>query len=122
MDSPWPDVKDLCKDVYVEESYPTKVLETDKKNAREAMEATAAFEDAMKTIQGKTKREKTAKSKTKVRADYGMEILLMKEAIIEAQAEEMRRDERVIIEGEDVGLYGGAYGATKGLILSLIHI
>jgi 2-oxoisovalerate dehydrogenase E1 component len=28
----------------------------------------------------------------------------------------MRRDPSVIIEGEDVGLYGGAYGATKGLI------
>ena len=37
------------------------------------------------------------------------------EAISEALAEEMRRDERVFIIGEDVGAYGGAFGVTKGL-------
>lgn len=38
-----------------------------------------------------------------------------KEALVEAAREEMQRDERVFIMGEDVGLYGGAYGATRGL-------
>jgi 2-oxoisovalerate dehydrogenase E1 component len=38
-----------------------------------------------------------------------------KEALVEAAREEMLRDGRVFIMGEDVGLYGGAYGATKGL-------
>jgi len=33
----------------------------------------------------------------------------------EAMREEMLRDPRVYIMGEDVGLYGGAYGATRGL-------
>ncbi len=37
------------------------------------------------------------------------------EAIRQAMIEEMRRDENVIILGEDVGAYGGAFGATKGL-------
>lgn len=37
------------------------------------------------------------------------------EAIREALAEEMRRDERVFVIGEDVGAYGGAFGATRGL-------
>lgn len=32
-----------------------------------------------------------------------------------ALAEEMRRDERVIVLGEDVGLPGGPFGATRGL-------
>jgi 2-oxoisovalerate dehydrogenase E1 component len=36
-------------------------------------------------------------------------------ALVEAAREEMVRDERVFIMGEDVGLYGGAYGATRGL-------
>ena len=27
----------------------------------------------------------------------------------------MKRDPRVFVMGEDVGLYGGAYGATRGL-------
>jgi pyruvate dehydrogenase E1 component beta subunit len=37
------------------------------------------------------------------------------EALREGLREEMLRDERVFILGEDVGLYGGAFGVTKGL-------
>ena len=37
------------------------------------------------------------------------------QAINEALREEMLRDGRVFVMGEDVGLYGGAYGATRGL-------
>jgi 2-oxoisovalerate dehydrogenase E1 component beta subunit len=38
------------------------------------------------------------------------------EAITEALAEEMRRDERVFVLGEDVAVYGGVFKATKGLL------
>jgi 2-oxoisovalerate dehydrogenase E1 component beta subunit len=38
------------------------------------------------------------------------------EAIREAIREEMERDERVFLLGEDVGVYGGAFGATQGLL------
>jgi pyruvate/2-oxoglutarate/acetoin dehydrogenase E1 component len=37
------------------------------------------------------------------------------QAIVEAAAEEMRRDPCVCIWGLDVGAYGGAFGATRGL-------
>src|SRR4030081_3789776 len=37
------------------------------------------------------------------------------EAIREALVEEMRRDPKVFILGEDVGPYGGAFGVTQGL-------
>lgn len=37
------------------------------------------------------------------------------EAIREALAEEMRRDPKVFVLGEDVGPYGGAFGVTAGL-------
>src|SRR6476659_3723752 len=37
------------------------------------------------------------------------------EAIREALAEEMRRDQKVFVLGEDVGPYGGAFGVTQGL-------
>jgi pyruvate dehydrogenase E1 component beta subunit len=38
------------------------------------------------------------------------------EAIKEAMSEEMRRDENVILFGEDVGIYGGAFGVSLGMI------
>jgi len=37
------------------------------------------------------------------------------DAIREALFEEMRRDDKVFVLGEDVGAYGGAFGITKGL-------
>src|ERR1700682_1176415 len=38
------------------------------------------------------------------------------EAIREALVEEMRRDPKVFILGEDVGPYGGAFGVTQGIV------
>jgi len=38
------------------------------------------------------------------------------EALNEALREEMERDERVIVFGEDVGVFGGVYKVTKGLL------
>jgi len=37
------------------------------------------------------------------------------DAIRQALAEEMRRDGKVFVLGEDVGVYGGAFGVTQGL-------
>ncbi len=42
-------------------------------------------------------------------------ILTMAKAISEAIAQEMERDDRVFVMGEDVGIYGGIFGATQGL-------
>jgi 2-oxoisovalerate dehydrogenase E1 component beta subunit len=38
------------------------------------------------------------------------------QAISEALAEEMERDERVFMIGQDIGIYGGVFKATKGLL------
>ncbi len=38
------------------------------------------------------------------------------EALIEAMAEEMRLDDRVFLMGEDIGLFGGTFRATEGLM------
>ncbi|MGQ9500808.1 MAG: alpha-ketoacid dehydrogenase subunit alpha/beta [Anaerolineae bacterium] len=51
----------------------------------------------------------------RVRNDPNMRQISYAQALQEAMREEMLRDERVFIMGEDVGLYGGAYGATRDL-------
>lgn len=116
LDSEWPDPKDLAKDVYVVESYPEDLKAKDRELAKKSWQATEAFEKALTTETGSTKKEITEKAKGRVKTEYGMDVILMKEAIVQAQAEEMRNDETVYLEGEDVGLYGGAYGASKGLV------
>ncbi len=59
--------------------------------------------------------EREKKLREQVRQSKGMRQIDYRQAIQEALREEMRRDERVFVMGEDVGLYGGAYGATRGL-------
>ncbi|MBI4536841.1 MAG: alpha-ketoacid dehydrogenase subunit beta [candidate division NC10 bacterium] len=45
-----------------------------------------------------------------------MREITYKQAIQEALREEMRRDERVFLLGEDIGVYGGAFGVTLGFL------
>ncbi len=42
--------------------------------------------------------------------------LTFREALRQALREEMQRDERVFLMGEDIGAYGGSYAVTRGLL------
>lgn len=44
-----------------------------------------------------------------------MKIMTYAEAIREAMSEEMRLDENIIFMGEDIGIYGGAFGVSVGM-------
>ncbi|HET9661864.1 MAG TPA: alpha-ketoacid dehydrogenase subunit beta [Thermomicrobiales bacterium] len=45
-----------------------------------------------------------------------MPVVTYREAIKSAMSEEMERDERVVLIGEDIGLYGGTHLVTDGLL------
>jgi Pyruvate/2-oxoglutarate dehydrogenase complex, dehydrogenase (E1) component, eukaryotic type, beta subunit len=45
-----------------------------------------------------------------------MRTIQFREAINEAMSEEMRRDERIFLMGEEVAEYNGAYKASKGML------
>jgi len=45
-----------------------------------------------------------------------MQLVEMREALRQALDEEMTRDSRVFVMGEEVGLYNGAYKVTKGML------
>ena len=116
IDSPWPNPADVAKDVYVEESYPAELIESDKAMSAKVSEATAAFEAAVKASAAKTKKAAAEEAKSEVKSKFGMDVMTIGQAVSAAQAEELRRDENVVVMGEDVGLYGGAYQATRGLL------
>lgn len=116
VDSPWPNGADVAKDVYVEETYPATLIEAEKAMAAKVMEASQVFEAAMASSTAKTKKERTEEASGAVKSQFGMDVMTIGQAVVAAQAEEMRRDERVFVFGEDVGLYGGAYQATRGLL------
>jgi len=45
-----------------------------------------------------------------------MAVMRMREALRDAMAEEMRRDEKVFVMGEDVGVFQGSFKVTEGLL------
>jgi pyruvate dehydrogenase E1 component beta subunit len=51
-----------------------------------------------------------------VPAGTAMQKITVREALRDAMAEEMRRDERVFVMGEEVAQYQGAYKVTQGLL------
>jgi pyruvate dehydrogenase E1 component beta subunit len=48
--------------------------------------------------------------------DNRMREITYAEAVREAMSEEMRRDNRVFLMGEDIGVYGGSFGVSAGMI------
>ena len=86
--SPDPDESEVCQYVFTE------------------IPETLPAEAAKPRQKGQIERPKRDKNGT----------ILMKEAINEALAEEMARDNRVITYGEDIADYGGAFKVTKGLL------
>ncbi|MCX5635891.1 MAG: thiamine pyrophosphate-dependent enzyme, partial [Planctomycetota bacterium] len=115
-DSSWPNPADVAKDVYVEEIYPASLIASEKAVAAKVSQASDALDKAMATSTARTKKEATEQAKGLIKTQFGMDIITMAQAVSVAQAEEMRRDKNVVVMGEDVGLYGGAYQATKGLL------
>lgn len=59
--------------------------------------------------------ERERELRQRVRQATDMRQITYAQAVKEALDEEMERDSRVFVIGEDVGLYGGAYAATRGL-------
>ena len=60
-------------------------------------------------------RETTSEIPHSVQRDKGTRELTYLEAIRDALQYEMRRDARVLVLGEDVGVFGGAFKVTQGL-------
>ena len=50
------------------------------------------------------------------RREVAMAVITYRDALNHALREEMERDERVFLMGEEVGVYGGAYKVSQGLL------
>ncbi|HEX7556584.1 MAG TPA: pyruvate dehydrogenase complex E1 component subunit beta, partial [Leptolinea sp.] len=60
--------------------------------------------------------EKDRKLRERINAGEITRTITYAQALNEAMREEMNRDKNVFVLGEDIGLYGGAYGATRDLL------
>ncbi|GAA4007622.1 pyruvate dehydrogenase complex E1 component subunit beta [Sphingomonas humi] len=76
----------------------------------------AEAEAPKKAETGTTQLVKPQAVDPEVPAGTAMQKLTLREALRDAMAEEMRRDERVFVMGEEVAQYQGAYKVTQGLL------
>lgn len=113
LDSPYPEVSELFNDIYVPAD--KQRLASDIHAEQEMLPKIRQIEAEVRKVAGATLPKLKASEVKSLEEKYGVPIKMYGQAIVDAQAEEMRRDENVIVMGEDVGLYGGAYAATKGL-------
>lgn len=113
LNSPYPEVSELYNDIYVPKNPMELAAE---KKAEEAIlpKIKQIEDDIRKSVKATLPKLKASEAKA-FEEKYGIPIKTYGNALVEAQREEMLRDKNVIIMGEDVGLYGGAYAATKGL-------
>ncbi|MGB9586824.1 MAG: alpha-ketoacid dehydrogenase subunit alpha/beta [Armatimonadota bacterium] len=121
MESPYPDPSELYDDVYV--PIDIERWEAEKIREKPLLQRVHSIEAEMRRIvreqSGGAPKAALPKlnkeAATKLEEKYGMPIITYGQAIVDAQREEMKRDPNVFVMGEDVGLYGGAYAATRGL-------
>ena len=88
--------------------------------ARPRRPPAASEGEAPRGPRGGATRSRTARSSsartTTARPGALVSVLRMREALRDAMAEEMRRDESVFVMGEDVGVFQGAFKVTEGLL------
>ncbi len=113
LDSPYPDVSELYNDVYV--PVDKAQLAADIKAEAEIRPRIEVVEAEARKISGGILPKLKASEMKALEEKFGIPIKNYGQALVDAQREEMKRDDSVIIMGEDVGLYGGAYAATRGL-------
>ncbi|MCK9540403.1 MAG: pyruvate dehydrogenase complex E1 component subunit beta [Novosphingobium sp.] len=98
-------------------------------SGKPAAKKTEAPEKVQKTAESKTPAGKKAETGTSqlastaqpdadpdIPAGAEMRSMTVREALRDAMAEEMRRDDRVFVMGEEVAEYQGAYKVTQGLL------
>ena len=122
FDSPYPDPATVLDNVYVprddalwERQKRDEAALREKVRAAEEAVLNASFETAApdaKIVMPKLNRD----GAKRIEDQFGMPVIPYVQALVDAQREEMRRDESIFILGEDVGIYGGAYAATRGLL------
>ncbi|WP_172295793.1 pyruvate dehydrogenase complex E1 component subunit beta [Pseudoruegeria sp. HB172150] len=81
-----------------------------------AEDAPAKAEEAPAPAQAKSPVEVKVPEETEIPAGTEMKSTTVREALRDAMAEEMRRDENVFVMGEEVAEYQGAYKITQGLL------
>lgn len=113
LDSPYPDVSELYNDVYV--PVDQAKLAADIKTEAAVLPKIQQIESEVRSIASGPLPKLKASEMKSLEEKHGVPIKNYGQALVDAQREEMKRDDSVIIMGEDVGLYGGAYAATRGL-------
>jgi len=122
IDSPLPDPATLFDNLYVDPD-PAERHTLIAAEAELRAQVRPAADAALRAFREKTHGDPTqvlprfaARDAKALQEEIGCRVITFGEALREAHFEEMKRDERVFVLGEDIGVYGGAYAVTRGLL------
>ena len=92
------------------------ILSEDEEQAPSAAPEVSAKADPAPATQPYEAPATVAPNPDPIVSDGNMQSVTLREALRDAMAEEMRRDDRVFVMGEEVAEYQGAYKVTQGLL------
>ncbi len=92
------------------------ILSEDEEQAPSAAPEVSAKADPAPATQPYQAPATVAPNPDPIVSDGNMQSVTLREALRDAMAEEMRRDDRVFVMGEEVAEYQGAYKVTQGLL------
>ena len=92
------------------------ILSEDEEQAPSAAPEVSAKADPAPATQPYLAPATVAPNPNPIVSDGNMQSVTLREALRDAMAEEMRRDDRVFVMGEEVAEYQGAYKVTQGLL------
>ena len=92
----------------------TSVTKSNDSEDKKTNNENSKLKDKASTNQEKIKKKETYKEQTQIKNNNN--VISMRQAIRDAMAEEMRKNEAVFIIGEEVAEYQGAYKVTEGLL------
>ncbi len=119
LESPLPDVAELFENVYVEPDPEVRgrAIEAEAAVRNRLRPAENAFLERFHAAAPADPMPRLGKAEAEaLENEFGVRLLTYGSALLEAHREEMERDERVFVLGEDIGIYGGAYACTRGLL------
>ena len=82
----------------------------------ESLETQIKKEENSESKKQENKENIQDKNKNNINAPISNNLITMRQAIRDAMAEEMRKNESIFVIGEEVGEYQGAYKVTQGLL------
>ena len=109
-------IENLRKYLLENEIMSAEELDQIQEEVKEAVEASVKFAEESPFPPTRISFRRYLRRLRRSREIWKLKLMSFRDTIILAMSEEMRRDENVLLMGEDVGVFGGDFGTSVGML------